>query len=208
MQKAEKNTIGNHPALEELLKETAAEKLLFITVDGKDAADFMHYLCYRVEMQFFSCCCADLQDFTWKEFVSLLSSTKYLLDPAKAVLQMALDDFSVNPSDFSSVPDRDDTDAPELGKTIPVVELCQKEDIPLLIGKCISKAELAHFQYLLADRADYTWQQYIHDLQVKDSLRRSMLYAFQRGLAALDVKKYWESPEILERYFYKYNTTF
>lgn len=208
MQNAEKQSIGDHPALEEMVKEANAGTLQFITVDETDAADFMHYLCYRVEMQFFSCCCADLQDFTWKEFVSLLSSTKYLLDPAKAVLQMALDDFSVNPSDFSSVPDRDDTDTPDLGKTISIVMLCQKEDIPRLIGKCILKAELTHFQYLLAGGADYTWPQYIHDLQAKDSLRRPMLYAFQRGLAALDVKKYWESPEILERYFYKYNTTF
>lgn len=208
MQNAEKQSIGDHPALEEMVKEANAGTLQFITVDETDAADFMHYLCYRVEMQFFSCCCADLQDFTWEEFVSLLNSTKYLLDPAKAVLQMALDDFSVNPSDFSSVPDRDDTDTPDLGKTISIVMLCQKEDIPRLIGKCILKAELTHFQYLLADRADYTWPQYIHDLQAKDSLRRPMLHAFQRGLAALDVKKYWESPEILERYFYKYNTTF
>lgn len=197
MQNNEKKPIKNMQVLQELQKQAETGTLQYVEIDSESIRTYLDYLSYRVQSELFSICREDVEDLTWEEFASILSRSKALFYPAKKVMEMALDAFSVNPSDFShALGIADPNEDP--GKIWTVVRLYSKEEAPEILKRCIFETELAHFQYLLAKNENYSWQQYLYDLKTKSVVLRSMLNAFQRGLFALDTKEYWSSPEVTE----------
>lgn len=199
------NKILNNKILNEILPNGTMEDYIGLFMDGVSV--FNHFITCRMELIIFDLVnetlkASDDELMSWEEYVDFLAQWKRMIDTAKEIIKLALENFPQESFDFS-VPDKkakshDDYDGPD--DHVTIVMLYKDTEAAVLLLNFQKKIEHAYFDFLCNSKKDYQWEQYLQDIQSDNTMLDRIDAAFHRAIVDLDFKKYFDSPEIIEKF--------
>lgn len=162
------------------------------------------YVSYRVQRDFYDLCRENgwFRNLPWAEFVLLMRANKPARSAAIVVIFHTLSDFfssghyDFNAGDVSLIFGGDGEDPDD--DRISCAQLFSPDEGRLLIEGFLFLAEITHYKQQLKQGKDYSWTQYLDELERDRTLWDEVVIGYRDALARLNFKPAWETKRLVE----------
>lgn len=177
----------------------------FFTVERPGETDALAcYVSYRVQRDLYDLCRDNgwFRDLPWAEFVLLMRANRSARSTAIVVVFETLSTFfSSGHYDFDAKDvvlayggDGEDPD----DDRISCAQLFLPDEGRLLIEGFLFLTEITHYKRQLSQGKDYSWPQYLDELERDRALWDEVVFGYRDAMARLNYKPAWESRRLME----------
>ncbi len=177
----------------------------YFTVERRGEIDaFACYVSYRVQRDLYDLCRENgwFRNLPWADFVLLMRANKSARNAAIVVVFETLSDFfSSECYDFDAkdvvLAYGGDGEDPNDDR-ISCAQLFSPDEGHALIESFLFLTEITHYKRQLGQGKDYSWQQYLDELERERTLWDEVVIGYRDALARLNFKPAWEARRLTE----------
>lgn len=177
----------------------------YLTVERRSEIDALScYVSYRVQRDLYDLCRENgwFRDLPWAEFVLLMRANKPARNAAICVIFDTLSNFFVNErfnfdaASVSMIYGGEGEDPND--DNISCAQLFSPDEGRAFIESFLFLTEITHYKRQLSQGKNYSWQQFLNQLEQDRTLWDEVLMGYRDALTRLNFKPAWETRRLEE----------